>query len=181
MISMLESLSAKAIDIICWFDICLHVKHPAADIAFCEHLFLRLVFNTLNFTTRKTWHWGYYAVLHRQSLRWYGMHSMLSPVSYLSQTFWFPALEGGEGLKIHGLKVWRLMSVFVAWQPLTRKAEMHGELAFDIAWCCQPHRMGHKQHPDLKLDMDGWMDYWTKDRKITSINLIMTLKNFKCH
>ena len=26
----------------------------------------------------------------------------------------------------------------------------------DIAWCCQPYRMGHGQHPNLKMDMDGW-------------------------
>ena len=25
---------------------------------------------------------------------------------------------------------------------------------FDIAWCCQPHRMGHRQHLYLKMDMD---------------------------
>ena len=27
---------------------------------------------------------------------------------------------------------------------------------FHIAWCCQPHRMGHGQHLDLKwIRMDG--------------------------
>ena len=33
---------------------------------------------------------------------------------------------------------------------------MHGELVFDIAcWCCQPHRMAHGQHLNLKWI---WMD-----------------------
>ena len=36
---------------------------------------------------------------------------------------------------------------------------MLGELEFDIAWCCQPHWMGHGQHLNLKwVWMDGWMD-----------------------
>ena len=36
---------------------------------------------------------------------------------------------------------------------------MHGELVFDIAWSCQPHRMGHGQHLNLKwIWKDGWMD-----------------------
>ena len=33
---------------------------------------------------------------------------------------------------------------------LTLWAEMHGEPVFDIAWCCQHHRMGHGQHLNLK-------------------------------
>ena len=33
---------------------------------------------------------------------------------------------------------------------------MHGELVFDIAWCCQPHWMGHGQHLNLKwIWLDG--------------------------
>ena len=28
---------------------------------------------------------------------------------------------------------------------------MHGEAGFDIAWFCQPHKMEHGQHVDLKL------------------------------
>ena len=32
---------------------------------------------------------------------------------------------------------------------------MHGELVFDIAWCCQPHRMGNGLHLNLKWI---WMD-----------------------
>ena len=35
-------------------------------------------------------------------------------VSNLLHIFRFPALEGEEGLKRHGLNMWRLMSVFVA-------------------------------------------------------------------
>ena len=30
-------------------------------------------------------------------------------------------------------------------------------LVFSIAWCYQPHWMGHRQHPNLKMDMDGWV------------------------
>ena len=26
---------------------------------------------------------------------------------------------------------------------------------FDIAWCCQPHRMGQEQHINMKMEMDG--------------------------
>ena len=33
---------------------------------------------------------------------------------------------------------------------------MHRKLVLDIAWCCQPHRMGHRQH--LNLKMNGWME-----------------------
>ena len=53
-------------------------------------------------------------------------------VSNLSQTFQCPALESKGGLGRHGLNVWRLMSVIVAWLALTRKIEMHGEKVFDI-------------------------------------------------
>ena len=27
-----------------------------------------------------------------------------------------------------------------------------------LRWFCQPRRMGHRQHPNLKMDMDRWMD-----------------------
>ena len=27
-----------------------------------------------------------------------------------------------------------------------------------VAWCCQIHWMGHPQHPNLKMDMHGWID-----------------------
>ena len=30
---------------------------------------------------------------------------------------------------------------------------MHEEPVFDIAWCCQPHRMGYGQHLNLNMDM----------------------------
>ena len=45
------------------------------------------------------------------------------------------------------------------WLALTRKTEMHGGLVFDIAWCYQPHKMGHGQHLNLWMDMDGWLLY----------------------
>ena len=28
----------------------------------------------------------------------------------------------------------------------------------DTSYRCQPHRMGHRQHLDLNMDMDGGMD-----------------------
>ena len=37
------------------------------------------------------------------------------------------ALDDEGGLQWYGLNVWRLMSVFVTWLPLTCKTEMHGE------------------------------------------------------
>ena len=78
------------------------------------------------------------------------IYSGRRPVSILSQTFRFPALESKESLARHGLDVWRLVSVIVAWLALTRKAEMHGQSVFDMAWCNQPRRMGHRQHLNLK-------------------------------
>ena len=83
------------------------------------------------------------------------IYSRPRPVSNLSQTLWFPALESKEGLGRYGRNVVRLMSVIVAWLALTHKTEMHGEMVFVIAWCCQPYRMGHGQHLNPKMDMDG--------------------------
>ena len=66
--------------------------------------------NTLCFTTTETWHWGY---LISPSL---SVTQMVRPcpVSKLSQTFRFQALERKEGLVRLGLNVWRLMSKYVA-------------------------------------------------------------------
>ena len=36
---------------------------------------------------------------------------------------------------------------------LTHKTEMLGEPVFGVAWCYQPHCMGHGQHPNLKMDL----------------------------
>ena len=98
--------------------------------------------------------WQYFSVG-----RWDGMvmWSVLGPVSDLSQTYRFPAPEGKEGLEQHGLNVSKLisMNVHMAWLALSRKTKMHGEPVFDIAWCCQPHQMGHRQHPNLKMDITG--------------------------
>ena len=45
---------------------------------------------------------------------------------------------------------------WLAWLASTCKTEMLGELVFDIAWCCQPHWMGHGEHLNLKwIWMDG--------------------------
>ena len=73
----------------------------------------------------------------------------------LSQTFRFPAPEENKGLERDGLHVSRLVSVNVAWLALTRKTEMLGEPVFSLAWCCQPHWMGHGQHPNIK-----WIWWW---------------------
>ena len=84
------------------------------------------------------------------------MYSGPRPVSNLPQTFLFPALKGKDDLGRHGVNVCRLTARSVAWLVLTHKTEMHGELGFGIAWCCQPHRKWHGHHLNLKMDMDGW-------------------------
>ena len=78
----------------------------------------------------------------------------LSPVSNLSQTFHFPALESKEGLGKHGLNVGRPMSVWPSWHRPTVQRCMESPCS---ACCCQPHRMGHGQHFNLRMDLDGWM------------------------
>ena len=102
--------------------------------------------------------WQYFSVG-----RWDGMvmWSVPGPVSDLSQTYRFPAPEGKEGLEQHGLNVSKLisMNVHMAWLALSGKTKMHGEPVFDIAWCCQPHQMGHRQHPNLKMDIN-WSQFW---------------------
>ena len=81
------------------------------------------------------------------------MYSVPSPVSKLSQTSRFLALESKEGWWRHGLNVWKVRSISVTWLALTHKTEMHGESVFDITWYCQSHRMGHGW-------VDGWMGGW---------------------
>ena len=51
-----------------------------------------------------------------------------------------------------------MMSENVACLVLSCQTEMHGGPVFNVAWCCQPHWMGQRQHPTLKMDMDGWID-----------------------
>ena len=34
--------------------------------------------------------------------------------------------------------------------------QRHREPVFDIAWCCQPHWMGHGQHRSLKMPSPCW-------------------------
>ena len=83
------------------------------------------------------------------------MHNELRPVSNISQTFRFPALENKEGHGRYGLKfilnVCRRMSISVVWLALTNKTQIHvyGEPVFDITWWCRIHRMGHRQHLNL--------------------------------
>ena len=59
--------------------------------------------------------------------------------------------------KRRGLNMWRTISVYVAWLALTGRTDMHGEPLFDVVWCCQHRWMGHGQHPNLKMETDGWM------------------------
>ena len=42
----------------------------------------------------------------------------------------------------------------MAWLTSIRKIETHGELAYDVAWCSQPHRMGHGLHPNQNSGYD---------------------------
>ena len=87
------------------------------------------------------------AVLHNAWLRLHGHYSVPRPVSNLSQAFCFPAPEGKESLKRHGLNVSRLISVNVACLVFTHKTEMLGKPVFSITWCCQTCWMYHRQHP----------------------------------
>ena len=74
---------------------------------------------------------------------------------------------------LHGLNLSRLMSVIVAWLGLIHKTEMHGEPVFGVAWCCQPHWMGHGPHPNLKMDVMIW---WWLFIKSSSKTLQIFLK-----
>ena len=52
-----------------------------------------------------------------------------------------------------------LLSLVLWWENmpflvLTHKAETHLWLVFSIAWCYQPYSMRHRQHPNLKMDVD---------------------------
>ena len=86
------------------------------------------------------------------------MYSVPRLVSNLLKTYRFPAPEGKEELERHDLNVSRLISRNVAC-----KTEAHGELVFDIAWCCQPHWMGHVQYPNLKMDVMVMNHTYTHD------------------
>ena len=116
----------------------------------------RLRWNTLSFTLHKLGIEDITVVLRSRWLRWYGhvQHatSCIKSVTDLP----IPNTIGWERPKRHGMNAQRLMSVhvFVAWLPLTHITEMLGEPEFDIAWCCQPHRMGHSQNSNPNLD--GW-------------------------
>ena len=57
------------------------------------------------------------------------MNSRPRPVSNLWQTFRFPALVNKEGLGRHGLNVWRLMSISVAWLASTHLFKPRSHIA----------------------------------------------------
>ena len=61
--------------------------------------------------------------------------------------------------------------------------QMHGELVFDIAWCCQPHRMGHGQHLNLKwISVDWWKVCWNSSLTLyfQGISVPICKYIFKC-
>ena len=59
-------------------------------------------------------------------LRYYvNLYTEVRPVSKLSQTLRLPTLEIKGSIKRHGLNVWRLVSISVAWLALTNKTVMH--------------------------------------------------------
>ena len=82
------------------------------------------------------------------------MYNGPHPVSKLSQTFRFPALERKEGPGKHGLKSDVNEYGLAGVDSLDRDAWRAG---FDIARCCQPHGMRNGQQLNLRW-MDGWMD-----------------------
>ena len=88
-----------------------------------------------------------------------GLHPLCHPPlhSNQSQSFQFLVLEGEEDQVSHWLNVEKLVSVNVGWLSLTCKIEMDGESMFNIICCCQPHRIGSGQHPNLQMNMDGRM------------------------
>ena len=83
-------------------------------------------------------------------------HTSRQPLSSRITNFPISSIKSKDGLERRGLNVWRPMSVTVTWLTLTRKTETHEEPAFDINWCCKPHRMGLR----LKYKKNG-MDVWT--------------------
>ena len=52
-----------------------------------------------------------------------------------------------------------------------RCAKMHGETVFGLAWCCQPHWMGHGQH--------GRCDSWD-DNSVKSLSKCIRFYSRKC-
>ena len=108
-----------------------------------------VAWNNLSFTTTEIWYRGHYT----------------SPSLFMTHMAW-SCITGHVLYLMYHKKFIGLMSICVAQLTLTYLTETHGELVFDIAWCCQPHRMGHGQYPNLKLIwMDGWskvLVFWTK-------------------
>ena len=88
------------------------------------------------------------AVLRGGRLWWYGHVQRATSCIKSVTNLPLPGPRGKEELERHGLNVSKLISRNVAC-----KTETHGELVFDIAWCCQPHWMGHGKYPNLKMDM----------------------------
>ena len=105
-------------------------------------------------------------VLRSQRARSYSHTQQAVSCIKSSTNFQIPALESMKCLDGRDLNIWRLMSAIVTWMA------MHGEPVFSIAWWCQPHRMRHGQHLNLKLI---WMEtiYVTFD-----IYLVITIFSF---
>ena len=92
-------------------------------------------------------------------LRWHGYVQRVVPCIKSVAELPISGTRGPGRPKRHGLNVWRLMLIFVSWLPSIRKTKMYGVPVFDIAWYCQPNRMRHGQHPNLKWI---WINGWTE-------------------
>ena len=127
---------------------------PEVGPAYCHPIFSQFIKPIISPSiTRMIFTWQL-----TQRLRWYGYVQWATPVIKFVTDFSIraPAIENDEGLERHGPNVGRLMSEKwenVACLALTRKrrkTETNRGPVFDIAWCCQPHQMGHWQHPKLE-------------------------------
>ena len=129
--------------------------------------------NTPSFITIQTFHWGYYGITSESAAP---MVWTCTACHVLYQTCHKGTLEGYGGTRGRGRprKSWPECAKTdvsnCSWLPLTHKTAMHEEPVFDIAWCCQPHRMAHGQHPNLKWI---WVDGWSR---ISSIYVSIALR-----
>ena len=104
---------------------------------------------------RNSRHWGYYGCSSQPGAQMVLAYTACH-VRYQICHRWSLALECEEGLERRGPYLWcQRMRPVCRWPA--RQREAHGELLYDIAWCWQPHRMGHGEHPNFKIDMNGWM------------------------
>ena len=86
-------------------------------------------------------------------LRWSGHVQRTTSIIKSVANFAIPDNRSRGRPERHDLNVRRMISVNVACLALTHKADTRGELVLDASWCCQPHRLGHGQHLNHKMDM----------------------------